>query len=127
MSAIPDDIRRYVLQCIPSVPYMEAALLMRENHAQSWRPDRLARRLYLPDEEGLKLLARMRKDGIVELVNGETTEFQFAPKSAELRELWERLAALYAHHLIEVTAIIHSRTDDKANMLAAAFVWRKEK
>ena len=43
--SIPEDVRRFVLTSIPSVPFLEALLLMRANPAQGWSRDTLARRL----------------------------------------------------------------------------------
>jgi hypothetical protein len=126
-TSIPDDIRRYVFQCIPSVPYLEAVLLLRERRDLAWQPELLARRLYLGTEETLRLLGRMQADGLVALEGGDTPGYRYAPSSGDLGQLWDRLAQVYAHHLIEVSTIIHSKPSGKAQLLADAFVWRKEK
>ncbi|MCE3262479.1 MAG: hypothetical protein K0R43_1558 [Pseudoduganella sp.] len=126
-TSIPDDIRRYVFQCIPSVPYLEAVLLLRERRDLAWQPEVLARRLYLGTEDTLRLLARMQSDGLVVLDAGEAPGYRYAPSSSDLGELWDRLVHVYAHHLIEVSTIIHSKPSGKAQLLADAFVWRKEK
>jgi hypothetical protein len=120
---IPDDIRRYLVQCVPSVPYIEAVLLMREDR-HAWQPDALARRLYLNEDDTQRLLARMRADGIIA---GDSSGLRYSPASADLDELWTRLAVVYAHHLIEVSTLIHTKPGGKAQMLADAFVWRKAK
>ena len=120
---IPDDIRRYLVQCVPSVPYIEAVLLMREG-GHAWQPDALARRLYLSEDDTQRLLARMQADGIIA---GDAGGLRYSPASADLDELWTRLAVVYAHHLIEVSTLIHTKPGGKAQMLADAFVWRKGK
>jgi hypothetical protein len=38
----------------------------------------------------------------------------------------DRLADLYATHLVEVTLLIHSSLDRKAQQFADAFKWRKD-
>lgn len=124
---IPDDIRRYVLQRVPSVPYLEAILLLREHRQQAWLPDQVARRLYLGEGEALKLLMRLHDDGIVAERAGQQGGYFYAPASSELEELLSRLATVYAHNLIAISTLIHSKTSGKAQMLADAFVWRKEK
>ena len=43
-----------------------------------------------------------------------------------LRELIDRLAELYAKHLVEVTHLIHSTLDRKAQKFADAFRLRKD-
>jgi hypothetical protein len=43
-----------------------------------------------------------------------------------LRERIDRLADLYSTHLVEVTHLIHSSLDRKAQQFADAFKWRKD-
>jgi hypothetical protein len=43
--SIPEDLRRFVLTSIPSVPFLEALLLMRADPDHAWRRDTLAQRL----------------------------------------------------------------------------------
>lgn len=126
-SSIPDDIRRFVIQCVPSVPYLEAVLLMRENRRAAWPAELLARRLYLNGDETQWLLNRLVADGVVELLPGATADYRYAPASGGLEDLWDRLATVYMQHLIEISTLIHAKPAGKAQMLADAFVWRKEK
>lgn len=125
--SIPDDLRRYILQCVPSVPYIEAVLLMRTNRDTPWTPELLARRLYLPGDDTLRLMSKLLTDGVVAQGPGDVAGYQYAPSSDELRSIWDRMAVVYAHHLIEVSTLIHSKPSGKAKILADAFVWRKEK
>lgn len=126
-TSIPDDIRRYVIHRVPSVPYLEAILLLRENRQQAWPPEQVARRLYLGEADALKLLVELQADGIVAQEAGQPAAYRFAPQSGELDELLARLATVYAHNLIAISTLIHSKTSGKAQLLADAFVWRKEK
>jgi hypothetical protein len=50
----------------------------------------------------------------------------YRPREAVLRERIDRLAELYATHLVEVTHLIHSSLDRKAQQFADAFKWRKD-
>jgi len=43
----PEELRRFVLTSIPSVPFLEALLLLRANPTQQWHADTLAQRLYV--------------------------------------------------------------------------------
>ena len=47
MSELPVDVRRFVLTSIPSVPYLEALLLLRAEPQHAWTAGDLARRLKL--------------------------------------------------------------------------------
>lgn len=124
---IPDDIRRFILQRIPSVPYLEALLLLRDNQGERWGVQQVARRLYLSELVAADLLNQLQRDGIVAR-NGENVAlYWYQPQTAELQAILDQLAELYALQLIAVSNLIHSRTSGKAQQLANAFVWRKEK
>ena len=119
---IPDDLRRYLIQCVPTVPFIEAALLMRDSRDQVWLPEALARRLYLSEEDTKRLLSRLQDGGVVAQEAGEASGYRYAPASADLQELWERLAVVYKQNLIEVSTLIHTKPSGTAKMLADAFM-----
>jgi hypothetical protein len=125
--SIPEDLRRFVLTSIPSVPFLEALLLMRADPAQAWRRDTLARRLYVREKTAESLLADLCTAGIaVQCRDADEDGYRYAPADASLRERIDRLADLYAKHLVEVTHLIHSSLDRKAQQFADAFKWRKD-
>lgn len=124
---IADDIRRYVLTRVPSVPYMEAILLLREKKDDGWEAAQVARRLYLSEAQADLLLQQLRNDGVVKLRQGKTNAYYYAPVSMELRELMERVVLAYRQNLVAISTLIHSRAGGKAQLLAEAFVWRKDK
>lgn len=126
-SQIPDDIRRFILLRIPSVPYLEALLLMRDNPAQAWNCHGLAQRLYLDGTTCDALLRQLHTAGIAAPASGMAGSYRYAPETPPLAQMLDRLALLYARHLVDVTTLIHSKANKKAHVFADAFVWRKEK
>ncbi len=124
-AAIPEDLRRFVLTSIPSVPFLEALLLMRTDPRQPWSRDSLARRLYVRDKVAEELLDDLCRAGVAAPVP-ETDAYCYRPREDALRDLIDRLAELYATHLVEVTHLIHSSLDRKAQQFADAFKWRKD-
>jgi hypothetical protein len=125
--SIPEDLRRFVLTSIPSVPFLEALLLMRADPGQAWRRDTLARRLYVREKTAEGLLADLCTAGIaVHCRDAGVDGYRYAPADAGLRERIDRLADVYATHLVEVTHLIHSSLDRKAQQFADAFKWRKD-
>jgi hypothetical protein len=124
--SIPEDLRRFVLTSIPSVPFLEALLLMRANQGQYWSRDTLARRLYVRDKVAEGLLDELCRSGMAALAPGAADAYRYEPRDESLRELIDRLAELYSTHLVEVTHLIHSSLDRKAQQFADAFKWRKD-
>lgn len=123
---IPDDIRRFIILRVPSVPYLEATLLMRAERQSAWSRTALASRLYLSESDVSNILQQLQADGIVTDEANDAC-FRYAPASAELDELLGRLAEVYARNLIAISTLIHSKTSGKAQVLADAFVWKRDK
>jgi hypothetical protein len=123
----PEDLRRFVLTSIPSVPFLEALLLLRANPAQQWHADTLARRLYVRERTAQGLLEDLcRANMVVPCPGPQQACYQYGPASPELRARIDALADLYARHLVEVTHLIHSSLDRKAQQFADAFKLRKD-
>jgi len=122
-ATIPEDIRRFILTSIPSVPFLEALLLLRAATDQSWRADTLARRLYIGDRTAQALLDELCTSGMARRAGDA---YCYAPGSAVLGARIDQLADLFARHLVDVTVLIHSSLDRKAQQFANAFKWRKD-
>ena len=125
--SIPEDIRRFVLTSIPSVPFLEALLLMHADPARRWRRDTLAQRLYVREKAADALLADLCAAGMAAPCPAPDADcYCYHPDGAALRARIDRLADVYATHLVEVTLLIHSSLDRKAQQFADAFKWRKD-
>jgi hypothetical protein len=124
---IPEDLRRFVLTSIPSVPFLEALLLLRASGDQPWHTDALARRLYIRERVAHTLLEDLCTAGIaVPCPASAPGCYLYQPTTDALRDKIDRLADLYARQLVEVTNLIHSSLDRKAQQFADAFKWRKD-
>jgi hypothetical protein len=122
---IPEDVRRFVLTSIPSVPYLEALLLLRA-HRAPLDAATLAARLYIGEDRAATLIHALRDARLVTPEGDAAGAFRYAPASPELDALVARVAACYATHLLAVTRLIHSNTERKARRFADAFKLRKD-
>jgi hypothetical protein len=124
---LSEDIRRFILTSVPSVPYLEAILLLRTDPGVGWDVRRLAARLYVAERQAAELLTALAAAGIAQGEDhGETALFRYAPATGELRERLDALAQAYSANLVGVTNLIHSRTDKRAQQFADAFRLRKD-
>jgi hypothetical protein len=125
--AIPEDIRRFVLTSIPSVPHLEALLLLRGTPGP-WSTAAVAERLYLGEKLATGLLDDLCNSGMASAAGVEAApaRYCYQPASELLRATIDSLAEFYARHLVEVTHLIHSKHDRKAQQFADAFKWRKD-
>ncbi len=125
-TSIPEDIRRFILTSITSVPYLEAMLLVRSEPERTWDGTRLAQRLYLSDKVAEQILAELHAAGVLVPAEDAACAYRYRPAGAELRARIDRLADVYAKNLVEVTALIHSNTASIVQRFADAFKWRKD-
>lgn len=122
---IPEDVQRFILTCIPSIPHLEALLLLRANASRAWEAREVAERLYVPEAKAVAVLADLGAAGL--LVSEQTPlRYRYEPAPDELRQLLDRVAHAYAAHLVEMTNLVHSKTDRKARQFADAFKLRKD-
>jgi hypothetical protein len=117
---IPDAVRRFVTTSIPSIPYLEALLILKAGPAQAWDAAQLARRLYVSDAVAAGLLAELQAAGVA----ARGTGWHYAA-AAELAAMLDQVEHCYATHLVEMTALIHAGNDKRARQFADAFRWKK--
>lgn len=121
---VPADVRRFILTSIPSVPYLEAVLLLRAEPERAWDAPRLAARLYVAERKAAELLDLLAAGGVATPEPG-TAGVRYAPLP-DLADLLDRVARAYAADLVAVTDLIHSRVEKRAQQFADAFRFRKE-
>ena len=125
---IPEDIRRFVLTSIASVPHLEALLLLRLDEGEFWSVARIAERLYISEKVAHALMVELCRAGMIEPRDGpgRAVSYRYQPSSPALRQTIDELAGLYALQLVDITHLIPSKLDRKAQQFADAFTWRKK-
>lgn len=130
---IPDEVRRFILTSIASVPYLEAMLLLRGAPEDEWDSKRVAQRLYVSEKVAAELLSSLYDSGLLVLSDkspalGEAQPplYCYRPMSDALAAIIDQLAEVYAKNLIGVTNLIHANSGIKVQQFADAFKWRKE-
>ena len=123
---IPEDLRRFILTSIPSVPFVEAMLIFRDARGAAVSNEFVSKRLYMPEQASAEVIQQLRGTGIVEPAGADPISHRYRPESPELAAMLEMLAAFYRSHLVDVTDMIHSRTARRARQFADAFKLRKD-
>src|SRR3569832_341748 len=83
---ISDDVRRFIF-ALPSVPHLEAILLMRSGPNKSWGADALAKHLYISEDQANNLLQDLNSDGICCADPDAVDRHFFRPTKLELANL----------------------------------------
>lgn len=105
---VPGEVERFILLAVPSVPFLEALLLVRSDPALEWAAPQLARALYLQENQAHAVIGQLHAAGIA-TINAHGA-VRYAPQTDALRAIIERLADIYPRNLIGVSKLIHSRT-----------------
>ena len=119
---IPDDARRFLLGVIPSVPHLEALLLLRGDPVH-WPVAQLAGRLYIDADTAAALVQDLADAG---LATCTAEGCRYAPVDAATAATVDEVAVLYARRTVAIAQLIHSTSDRKAQRFADAFRLRKE-
>ena len=122
---IPEETQRFILLAIPSVPYLEALLLLRGEPKLYWDAVQVARRLYLNEKAAQGLLDQLYAAGVATAGGNGGGSFCYAPQSEHMRSMIDGLAEIYSRNLIGVSNLIHSKTSMKAWQFSDAFLFRK--
>jgi hypothetical protein len=108
--ALADDVERFILNRIPSVPYLEAALFFQSAPLIPRSAEGVAEALYLSQSTAQRLLQALCDGGVLAR---EGQIYRYAPKSS-LRKPLDRVAEAYRTNLIQVTQLIHDATHKDA-------------
>jgi hypothetical protein len=121
---IPDDVHRFVLTSVASVPFLEAMLLLRAHSSESWSASGLAQRLFVSATLGDELLTQLSDAGLA-TQGADAGTFRWNTGTA-MTPVVDRLAEVYSVNVVDVTALIHSRQERRANQFADAFRLRRK-
>jgi hypothetical protein len=119
---LDDAVRRFILANIPSVTYLEAALLFRREPSAK-TVEVTAHALYISPRDAASILAALSAAGVL---SRSGDQFGYAPQDEHLSRMLDRLADAYANDLVGVTNLIHDKTHRNARRFAEAFKLRKD-
>jgi hypothetical protein len=123
---VPNEVKRFILTSVASVPHLEALLLLRAEAGHAWDGERVAKRLYVSERQAAALLEDLCAAGVLAVVEAGVRMYRYQPISEELRQVIDQTAAIYAKKVVHIATLIHSRSDKKAQRFADAFKLRKD-
>jgi len=124
--SIPDDVRRFVLTSIPTVPHLETLLLLWRDPRTGWSVEEIAERLYVAPSVAGDLARDLCVADLLEC-EGEPPRYSARREPDHLARMVQGLNEAYARHLREVTRLIHSNLDRRAEHFKQAFTWKKDR
>jgi hypothetical protein len=124
---LPSDVKDFLLRHIDSVAQLEALLLLRGHADLTWSAETLAKRLYISVQETAEILAHLCADGFLAALDGEPPQYKYHCPSRAQADMVDQVADLYAHYLIPVTHLIHTKPRTRVQAFADAFKLKRGK
>ena len=121
---IPEEVSRFLLQCIDSVEQLEVLLLLHRMPEQRWSPEAVAQVLYSNPDSIARRLAGLHSNGL--LTVAESSSYRYQPKSTALDETVTLLANTYRERRVAVITIIASKPMENVRAFSDAFRLRKK-
>jgi hypothetical protein len=123
-SGIPEEARRFVLECIDSVEQLEVLLLLHGSPAVVWSPEAVAKTLYSNPESIVRRLAGLHARGLLAIA--EASSYRYQPRTAELADVVSLLADTYRQRRVAVITVIASKPMENVRAFSDAFRLRKK-
>jgi hypothetical protein len=124
-SVIPDDVRRFILECIDSVEQLEVLLLLHGSPSVEWSSESAARALYSNPESIARRFAGLHAKELLVCSNPPAT-YRYRPKTVDLDATVARLAQTYRERRVAVITLIASKPMENVRAFSDAFRLRRK-
>jgi hypothetical protein len=123
LTGMSEDVRRFIVEMIDSVPELEALLLLRASRHDHWSVEDAGARLYVSVIVAAHVLNSLAERGLLAVAGAQ---YRYAQLRPELDAVVGDLASTYASNLIAVTRLIHNKPVTSVQQFADAFRLRKD-
>lgn len=124
-SALPEEIRQFLLRYIDSVEQLEVLLLLRGSPTTAWSPEAVARALYSNPTSVSYRLAMLQRHELA-VAAEPPSSYRYQPKTPELDAAVDRVAEMYKERRVAVITFIASKPMANVRAFADAFRLRKK-
>ncbi|HEY3458214.1 MAG TPA: hypothetical protein VGK64_26775 [Bryobacteraceae bacterium] len=123
-----EEIYRFILNQIDSVPQMEALLLVWESRPKKWAENEIAERLYIGIDAVRNIMQELvRRRLLAADTQQSAKQYFYESKPEDLDGLIEVVAATYRRDLVRVSTFIHTKASSAVRDFARAFKFTKER
>jgi hypothetical protein len=124
---IPQTAQVFILENIESIAEMESILIFFDQPDITMDAAELSARVYIAEHEAKQVLEHLSKRGFLAKSATLPSVYKYAPQSPQLENSLREVADLYRKYLLPVTHLIHSKSRNKVQGFADAFLIRKDK
>ena len=121
-----NEVDRFVLDEIDSVPHLEALLLLWNSRPKPWSVEEMAERLYLLPAVARGILEDLTRKCLAQKSPDNPAAFSYGSDPARDR-LVSSVDAAYQHSLVRITTLIHSKPSAALRAFARSFRIKRER
>lgn len=121
-----EQVIRFVLNEIETVPHLEALLLIWKNRPARWSLENLRERLFVNANALNDIVHDLERRGLIRVEN-ENEQYWYEPGSVEKDALIQAVDETYRRDLVRISNLIHSKASTPVREFARAFKFTKEK
>jgi transcription initiation factor IIE alpha subunit len=119
-----EEVYRFILNQIDSVPQMEALLLLWESRPKQWTEPEIAARLYVSVDVVRHIMQALYRRRLV--IESEK-RYWYESRPGDGDSVVEAAAVTYRRDLVRVSTFIHSKASSAVRDFADAFKFKKER
>lgn len=97
---VPQDIREFVVRCLPSVEHLETFIALQRNTTRSWSCSDVAAELRIPESAAADVLEQLASRNFLDVKISNEILYRFNPATRALEEIAQRCADFYARERI---------------------------
>lgn len=117
-------IELFIAEQIPTVPHLEALLLLWNSAPQRWSAAGLSERLFVADPTVSAIVQELATRG---LIATEDDQYWYQKGDESRDNIIEGVAAAYRQDLVGISNLIHSKAANAVREFARAFRFTKER
>lgn len=121
-----EQIDRFLVAEIDSVPQLEALLLLWNRRPKKWYLSEIARFLYISQDLAEEVIRHLLQHRLVAKVENSPDCYELRIDSAEAEQMLAAVDAMYRRELVRVSTMIHAKASRAVRDFASAFRFKKE-
>jgi len=121
-----EQVDRFILDEIDSVPQLEALLLIWNNRPKEWSSEDMAKALYDKADVTQGILKSLAQRRLIVEVSGEEPRFTAIANSPDTEAMLIALDGVYRREIVRISTMIHSKASRAVRDFARAFRFTKE-
>ena len=122
-----EEVFRFILHQIDTVPHLEALLLLWRKRPQAFTESDLAAQLFVDAGTVSEIVKDLQRRELIAAAPDSAGEYRYEAKSPYTDALMQALSDMYRRELISISKLIHSKTPSAARDFARAFKFTKDR